>query len=278
MNPDQSFIRNHDILICIDSDGCVMDTMNIKHQQCFGPCLTEIWDFGSNKADVLTYWNQVNLYSMSRGVNRFQALLIVLKMVDETYRRVDGLKDLADWIETSPELSEPALRKRLAQQENEMLRQVLLWSEAVNQQISKLPSDQLLPFPGVREAIASIGSHADIVVVSSANYEAVCEEWERYGILPFMNLVMAQNSGSKAACIRKMLGFGYRPEQVLMIGDAPGDLAAAKKNGVLFYPIITSREQESWAGITEAVERMIAGTYQGSYQEQKEAALIHSLQ
>ena len=30
-------------LICIDSDGCAMDTMNSKHEQCFGPAMIEIW-------------------------------------------------------------------------------------------------------------------------------------------------------------------------------------------------------------------------------------------
>ena len=29
--------KEHDYLICIDSDGCAMDTMNSKHFYCFGP-------------------------------------------------------------------------------------------------------------------------------------------------------------------------------------------------------------------------------------------------
>lgn len=30
-----------DFLICIDSDGCAIDTMNIKHIRCFGPCFIQ---------------------------------------------------------------------------------------------------------------------------------------------------------------------------------------------------------------------------------------------
>ena len=33
------FTKEHEYLICVDSDGCAMDTMNCKHLQCFGPCM-----------------------------------------------------------------------------------------------------------------------------------------------------------------------------------------------------------------------------------------------
>ena len=39
MSVFESFVRKHDFLVCVDSDGCVMDTMNCKHFHCFGPCL-----------------------------------------------------------------------------------------------------------------------------------------------------------------------------------------------------------------------------------------------
>ena len=29
--------RKKDYLLCIDSDGCVMDSMDIKHKNCFAP-------------------------------------------------------------------------------------------------------------------------------------------------------------------------------------------------------------------------------------------------
>jgi hypothetical protein len=37
------FERKHDFLVCVDSDGCVMDTMNCKHFHCFGPCMVAEW-------------------------------------------------------------------------------------------------------------------------------------------------------------------------------------------------------------------------------------------
>lgn len=36
-DPYEGFAKTKDFLICIDSDGCAMDTMDIKHFRCFGP-------------------------------------------------------------------------------------------------------------------------------------------------------------------------------------------------------------------------------------------------
>ena len=30
-------------IVCIDSDGTALDTMNIKHIRCFGPCFVKEW-------------------------------------------------------------------------------------------------------------------------------------------------------------------------------------------------------------------------------------------
>ena len=37
------FVPGHQFLICVDSDGCAMDTMDIKHIRCFGPCMVKEW-------------------------------------------------------------------------------------------------------------------------------------------------------------------------------------------------------------------------------------------
>ena len=42
-DPYEGFAKTKDFLICIDSDGCAMDTMDIKHFRCFGTCMIEEW-------------------------------------------------------------------------------------------------------------------------------------------------------------------------------------------------------------------------------------------
>jgi len=55
-----------------------------------------------------------------------------------------------------------------------------------------------------------------------------------------------------------------------MIGDAPGDLAAAEANGVLFYPIEPGFEDESWRRfLEEAMPRFFEGTYAGPYMDER---------
>ena len=117
-----------------------------------------------------------------------------------------------------------------------------------------------------------------MAIVSSANRQAVVEEWEYYGLLDHVDLILAQDVGSKAFCIRELLKKGYEAKHVLMVGDAPGDLDAAKKCGVSFSPILVRREKESWEEfIRLAVTKMIAGNYGGVYQHEKEKAFLENL-
>ena len=52
------------------------------------------------------------------------------------------------------------------------------------------------------------------MVVSSANLQAVMDEWKKEGILEYMNLVLTQNDGSKAFCIQELLKKGYDEDNV----------------------------------------------------------------
>ena len=46
----KAFNKSKDFLICVDSDGCIMDTMDIKHFKCFGPWLRNgDWSSGRMK-------------------------------------------------------------------------------------------------------------------------------------------------------------------------------------------------------------------------------------
>jgi hypothetical protein len=58
---------------------------------------------------------------------------------------------------------------------------------------------------------------------------------------------------------------------MLMIGDAPGDMKAARANGALFYPINPGKEEASWQRFyEEALDKFVSGEYAGEY----ETALI----
>ena len=65
------FKRKKDFLVCIDSDGCAMDTMNLKHYRAFGPELVKIFNLQDHAEPILHYWNKINLFSKKRALNRF---------------------------------------------------------------------------------------------------------------------------------------------------------------------------------------------------------------
>jgi len=272
------FQKRKDYLICVDSDGCAMDTMDIKHIRCFGPCMVEEWELSEWEAPILERWNVMNLYSMTRGINRFKGLAMALKEINDTYCKIEDVDVLDQWVESSPELSNPALEKAIAENDSIILKKALSWSKKVNESINALSDDEKLPFVGVKEGLEYAHQYCDIAIVSSANRQAVEDEWKMYHLLEHVDIMLAQDVGSKAHCIQKLLKKGYDKNNVLMVGDAPGDLDAARKNDVSFYPILVTHEKESWNEFADIViGRLVSGTYQGDYEQVKINQFLENL-
>ena len=272
------YIKKKEYLICVDSDGCAMDTMDIKHFRCFGPCMVEEWSLFEWENEILHRWNEINLYTMTRGINRFKGLAIALREINDTYQKIEEIEVLEKWVAESKELSNGAIEHVVAENRSIILEKALAWSKSVNEKINALPFEMKKPYEGVKEALAFAHEYADIAIVSSANLEAVLEEWEVYGLLDYVDIVMSQNVGSKAFCISEMLKKGYEKEHVMMTGDAPGDYDAAVKNGVLFYPILVRNEKVSWKEFCEkAVLKLYEGTYVGEYQSEKIIQFLDNL-
>ena len=276
-----SFVRKHDYLVCVDSDGCVMDTMNCKHFNCFGPCMVTEWGLEAWKDEILTRWNEINLFSMTRGINRFKGLAIALGEINEKYTKIVGVEALQHWAETAPALSNDGAAKAAAEATDPDAKTVLLkalaWSKAVNASIVELDEALKVPYDGAKEGLAAAHAFADVAMVSSANRDAVEEEWGKFGLLNHTDIVLAQDVGSKAACIKEMLKFGYDPQKVVMVGDAPGDCDAAEKNGVYYYPILVNHEKASWdEAIAVAFDKLQSGEY-AAYGAEKKQEFLRNL-
>ena len=277
-----NFVRKHDYLVCVDSDGCAMDTMNCKHIHCFGPCMVTQWGLETWEKEILQRWNEINLFQMTRGINRFKGLAQALGEIDARYTPISGVKTLQQWADNAPALSNDALAAAIdacADEEGkDCLRKALAWSVDVNKNIVALPEALKIPFPGARDGLEAAHRFADVAVVSSANRDAVDEEWTNHRLFDHVDIVLAQDVGSKVHCIARMLEFGYEKDHVLMVGDAPGDLDAAARNGVLFYPILVNREEESWTNLRQtALGHLAEGSYHGEYQEKMRQSFLENL-
>lgn len=263
-----NFNKQKDFLICIDSDGCAIDTMDIKHIKCFGPCMVTEWNLEEWKEPILERWNEVNLYTLTRGINRFKGLAVALIEINEKYITIEGLDEFVRWTEETKELSNESLEVEIEKTNNICLKKALEWSKSVNKSIDLLSDDEKCPFEGVKEAIILAKKVADIAIVSSANEKAVLDEWNKHGLLENVDIVLTQNIGSKSYCINKLIAKGYSINNVLMVGDALGDLKAAEENEALYYPIMVRKEKESWIRFSkEALERFTSNSYYGEYQE-----------
>ena len=276
-----NFERKHDFLVCVDSDGCVMDTMNCKHFHCFGPCMVTEWGLEAWKDAILERWNVINLFSMTRGINRFKGLAMALGEINAQYTPITGIEALQYWADTAPALSNDGVAKAAAEATDAdaklIFEKALSWSKAVNAAIVELDENLKIPYEGAKEGLAAAHTFADVAMVSSANRDAVEEEWGKFGLLEHTDIVLAQDVGSKAACIAQMLKFGYDKNKVIMVGDAPGDSDAAERNGVHYYPILVNHEKESWdEAIAVAFAKLTAGEY-AAYGAEKKQEFLRNL-
>lgn len=258
-------------VVCIDSDGCAMDTMDIKHIRFFGPLAAKY--FGIQNKDVyLKEWNRVNLFSETRGINRFKGLLLSLEFAKAHGEEIEDFTMFANWCNHTTSLSNQSLQEEIKKHDDAVLVKALEWSQAVNHGIETELVGEDKPFEGVREALEEISKVAQIAIVSSANSEAVNSEWKRHELMPFVSEFFGQERGSKAAAIKEIRSQGFDPHKILMVGDAPGDLDAAKVNEVHFYPILFGKEKESWSTL---VTKILQEFLEGRYNDEEYQAIYH---
>lgn len=262
------FSKEKDYLVCIDSDGCAMDTMDVKHIRCFGPEWIKTFGLERYKTEALEYWNKINLYSKTRGINRFKGLALGLQEMERRGAVIEGLDCFVKWTQEAKELSNPALLIECQKVRCNCMEMALLWSIHVNLSIAELPKVDK-PFPNVKAAMDEMEQSADLAVVSSANSQAVEEEWIKHDLKRHTKVLLTQEAGSKTFCISQILKKGYAPDKVCMVGDAPGDRDAAFANNVWFYPIVVHKEGESWQKLKEeAYPRLLSGKFDEAYQRE----------
>ena len=262
-----------DFFVGVDSDGCAFDTMEIKHKECFIPNIINSWDLQAVSRFAREAAEFVNLYSRWRGINRFPALVMVFDLLAERPEALERgyepprIDSLRKWIEQETRLGNPALEAKVRQTNDPVLARALKWSEAVNETVAKFVRG-VPPFPYVRQSLQKLSRVADVIVVSATPCEALQREWGEHDIARYTRMICGQEMGSKTEHIQHAAADKYDGERMLMVGDAPGDMKAAKANGALFYPINPGGEAASWKRFCdEAADKFFAGRYAGRYEQ-----------
>lgn len=265
----------HDALVGVDSDGCVFDTMEIKQKECFHGLIVEYWGLHAIEPLVRETAEFVNLYSVWRGRNRFPCLLRTFDLLRDRPEVLDAgvaipaCDGLRAFVESGRPLSNAELSRMIRESGNAELTLLLAWSEAVNARVAQ-KIRQVPPFPWAVRSLEKIRSQADAICVSQTPTEALVREWEENRLTGFVRLIAGQELGTKTEHLRLASEGRYLPGRVLMIGDAPGDLDAARAVGARFYPIAPGREDESWHRFhEEAFDLFLNDRYGGAYEAER---------
>lgn len=262
----------HKFLVGIDSDGCAFDTMELKHKECFIPQIINHYNLQAISKYAREAAEFVNLYSKSRGINRFPALIEALEWLQKRPEvaargiKIEIPESLRHWVKTETKLGNPALEVKVKESGDKALTECLTWSKAVNAWIDDMVR-HVPPFPYVRESLEKLHANADLIVCSATPNAALKKEWSEHGIDKYITEICGQEVGTKKEIL--VNAKKYAADHTLMIGDAPGDLAAAKANNCLFYPINPGAEEASWERFyKESIAKFFDGTFAGEYQKQ----------
>lgn len=267
-----NFCPSREFFVGIDSDGCVFDSMEIKHKECFAPMFVKHFGLQAASKYARECWEFVNLYSRSRGINRFPALsnaLNLLRCRPEVVARQVNVPEtdaLDEWISRETKLGNATLEAEVGGG-NQNLQAVLEWSCAVNRAIEEIVHG-VPPFPLVRETLAKLADVADVIVISQTPLSALEREWSEHALSSYVRLIAGQEMGSKTQHLKMTAAEKYPAHRILIIGDAPGDFKAAKSNGALFYPIPPGEEERAWRRLfEEALSVFFDEKYAGSYED-----------
>lgn len=270
------FKPQHGYFVGIDSDGCAFDAMELKHKECFIPTIVRVWGLQAVSKYTRETCEFVNLYSKTRGLNRWIALSRVFDLLRErpevTARgaKVPKGDKIKEFIDSGYPLSHAGMVQYAADHPHPELEQAVQWSMAVDEAIEAMVHG-VPPFPWVRESLQEMQGQVDLMVVSATPVEALEREWGENGIAQYMTVIAGQEMGTKLQHLQFAAKGKYDDDHILLIGDAPGDRDAAKGAGVLYYPINPGAEDKSWKRFYhEAFGKFLDGTYEGAY----EASLI----
>jgi phosphoglycolate phosphatase-like HAD superfamily hydrolase len=264
----------HKFFVGIDSDGCAFDTMEVKHKECFIPQIIKHWGLQPVSKYAREAAEFVNLYSRWRGINRWPALVMAFDLLRERPEvKARGISPpelprLREFIaDDDYPKSDAGLQAYMADRDEPELATALAWTTEVNAAVGEMVHG-VPPFPGVRSGLDYLADRADMIVVSATPVEALEREWQEHGIARYVRSIAGQEMGKKAVHLELAAKGSYAADRILMIGDAPGDLKAARAVDALFYPINPGREEESWRQFSEeAVHRFLATTYAGGYEK-----------
>jgi phosphoglycolate phosphatase-like HAD superfamily hydrolase len=268
-----NFLPRFETFVGIDSDGCVFDTMEIKQKDFFHPAIIRHWNLEVIETQVRAAAEFTYLYSTFRGLNRFLGLCKTFELLNDWPEACGkaALPDPADlraYCDSGLPLSNTTIAAEARRTGSALLQEALEWSLALNEEIDRNMPDPP-PFDGAEAALKLIAEHSDAIVISQTQAAALLKDWYRDDLARYVSVIAGPELGSKIDHFNMAAADRYPPHAILMIGDAPGDMATAQTIGCHFFPIRPGHETESWqCFMDEAYREFLSGGFSAEYQQE----------
>ena len=266
-----NFLPEFNTFAGIDSDGCVFDTMDIKQKDFFHPHIIRHWGLEAIEPQVRAAAEFTYLYSTFRGLNRFLGLCKTFELLHDWPEACQNAKlpdptDLRAFCDSGQPLSNSTIKAEAEKSGSRILTEACEWSIRLNEDIDHNMPDPPV-FKGVEAALKRIQQHSDAIVISQTQAVALLKDWHRDNLAQYVSVIAGPELGSKVDHFTMAAVDRYPANAILMIGDAPGDMAAAQAIGCNFYPINPGHEVESWERfMDEAYAKFLAGGFDEEYQ------------
>lgn len=268
-----NFLPTFNTFVGIDSDGCVFDTMEIKQKDFFHPAIIRNWKLEAIEPQVRAAAEFTFLYSTYRGLNRFLGLCKTFELLHDwpeahNNATLPDPEDLRTYCDSGLPLSNATIQAEAERTGSTILAEAHRWSIALNTDI-----DQNMPeppvFEGAEEALKLISANSDAIVISQTQAVALLKDWYRDDLAKYVAVIAGPELGSKIDDFNMAAVDRYPKHAILMIGDAPGDLATAEAIGCNFFPINPGQEVASWKRfLDEAYSKFLDGGFSTEYQQQ----------
>ena len=271
-----NFLPRFETFVGIDSDGCIFDTMEVKQKDFFHPAIIRHWALESIETEVRAAAEFTYLYSTYRGLNRFLGLCKTFELLNDwpeaaSKASLPDSSDLRAYCDSGLPLSNATLKQEAERTGSNLLAQAYAWSVQLNDDIDRHMPDPP-PFEGSEKALQTISEHSDTIVISQTQSIALLKDWYRDDLAKYVSVIAGPELGSKIDHFNMAATNRYPGQAILMIGDAPGDMATAQNIGCNFYPINPGQEVESWIRfLDEGYTAFLSGGFSDEYQQQ----LIH---
>jgi phosphoglycolate phosphatase-like HAD superfamily hydrolase len=272
-NDLSNFLPKFSTFVGIDSDGCIFDTMEIKQKDFFHPAIIRQWKLEDIEPQVRAAAEFTYLYSTFRGLNRFLGLCKTFELLNDwteasEHAEIPDPVDLRRYCDSGLPLSNDTLKAEAERTGSQLLAEAYIWSMALNIDIDqKMPDPP--PFPGTEEVLKRIALNSDAIVISQTQAGALLKDWYRDDLAKYVSVIAGPELGSKIDHFTLSAVNRYPANAILMIGDAPGDMATAQAIGCNFFPINPGHEVDSWKRfMNEAYSLFLAGGFSYEYQQQ----------